>query len=737
MSLILTESGQNQNPSFYRNNYKDGILMKAGTEISLVSLSFNKDPTYNIVAGSNDKFRWIIGDTPDFSLHEITVPPGSYSGPDLADELKRLLDESTVLSQYLWTVGFDRTGLEGSGSFTISYTQQEAPDFNENSLSQESGSSTMTFPTNGTTDLTVDGVEGTNNIIDDVPITSSDNIITTDRGIFSNGGSVDFKLLPTDGYPLSSFVAGLISGAGPDIEINDNGVLSTWTITTATGTPATAGWNFQLDDGAGSYKFLYYLPTDEGDIKQSITTATPASFSDDPTIASNWDVEYLYNDTTEDLRDSTAGDRTTSQPLNTGIVLSKWNGASVVPMGLIKAFVGYGQNKFGYVRNDIYQAGTIEPQQNDGFDTMLNVKDNTDKTGILFSLSQMIQNTAIDYPNAGWRGSSKFVFQDKTPSTLDTINTDPTPTNWSTFTYGADSIGVRIEVDRSLSTTVSIYHDDAGDDDVYELQAIAFSGRGDYSFNLKEFMFPLRGCMSVGAGGRYQAKLIEVDGVFDDSVRGNSSLVNDNVLPAGVVLSDEQPAQFVMGPLNSTDIGPNAGQVKTEDAPVPLTKFNINSTLGVKKLYTFPEGEIGHSFSSDQKVVLSIREEALIVELLDFNIQGYNGGNGDTLKIVAVCPREELSTNTSNGTINYYAKFPIYVDLNLINDQKVYDLNVALRNTNGELISDILPNTVATFVIREKEEIKQRRLMREQVELMSGMRASQNQATISQLGRGL
>ena len=190
-----------------------------------------------------------------------------------------------------------------------------------------------------------------------------------------------------------------------------------------------------------------------------------------------------------------------------------------------------------------------------------------------------------------------------------------------------------------------------------------------------------------------------------------------------------------MGALQQTDIGISEGQIKPEDAPVPLDKFNFSKAIGCKTLYDFPEGETTNSFTSEEGVLISIREEALMVELLDFNIKGYNGGTGEQVKLLSVIPREELGSNTQNGTINYYSKFPIFVDLNTINDQKIYDLNLAIRNLKGELITDILPNTIATFVIKEKEEVKQKRLMREQMDLISGMRSNQNSSKITQIGQ--
>ena len=740
MSLIVAQSGDNQNPAFFRNNYKDGILFKEGSEISLVSISFNKDGSYNIEAGKNDRFRWIIGTTPNYLLHDVVLDAGVYTGASLAEEIEAKLNQSTVLKSYFWTVTFDQSGFSGAGSFTIKYDQQSHdPDNNINTARKESGTSTVTFNSNGTEAPSAVTPKGSNSIIENLtPDTASDNVITMNRGLFSNGGEVVYYINPVKSYTKTSFNA-LLTGTSPNMNINIAGVSTTFTMTATTGTPATAGWDYQLDDGAGNYQFLYLLPTDEGDVKLSFSTTTPTTFNADPTLPASWTDSFLYNPTAGDLRNSVAGDRTTANPAGTGTVISKLVGASVVPMNLTLEPLGYGYNKVGYVRNTIYQDGTIGSTQDEGFDAMMGIYDNPTRDGLIFRLSQMIQDPAINYPDAGWRGNSKDVFTNKTPSTFDTIDTRVKPTNWTNFTYGQDGLEIKVTIDQSLRFQISVAHD-TGFNTAYEEETIlAVSGYGDCAENIQEFMYPLRPCMAMNSGGRYVGQEIIMNGEFDDK-EYSFSHSHDNTKGLGAGLKDvgdfqKLGAQFVMGALTADDIGSNPNQVPTADAPNPLDKYNINKTIGVERLITFPEGKVSNQFSTTQSIITSIIDEALIVELTDFNIIGSNGGTGDSMKIVACIPKEELSSNTSNGTISYYARFPIYVDLNLINDYKAYDLNIALRNLNGEIVSDVLPNTVASFVLREKDEIKQKRLMREQTEMLMGMRASQNQSAISQIGR--
>ena len=94
MSLITLTSEQNaQNPqitdpAILRNHYKDGIKIRKGSEIGLVSISINKESFFTIVAGVSDTFTWRYGNRNDFIFHKVTITPGDYTGTQLAAELQ-------------------------------------------------------------------------------------------------------------------------------------------------------------------------------------------------------------------------------------------------------------------------------------------------------------------------------------------------------------------------------------------------------------------------------------------------------------------------------------------------------------------------------------------------------------------------------------------------------------------------------------------------------------------------
>ena len=94
MSLITLTSRQNVNnpnsndPAILRNHFKDGIKLRKGDQIGLVSLTFNKLPMLEVVQGENDTFTWRIGDRQNYLNHKVVIPSGIYTGTSLASEIQ-------------------------------------------------------------------------------------------------------------------------------------------------------------------------------------------------------------------------------------------------------------------------------------------------------------------------------------------------------------------------------------------------------------------------------------------------------------------------------------------------------------------------------------------------------------------------------------------------------------------------------------------------------------------------
>jgi hypothetical protein len=762
MSLLTLQSSNNaQNPSatdpaIIRNNFKDGVELRKGTEVGLVSLSINKINSFEIIQGVNDTFTWRIGNISSFNQHKVIVPAGEYTGITLAEQIKIQLDNSTILGNFkgAWTVSFDDTKFEGDGSFTIDYGQNATPDFNENTLELYAGSPNLVISNNSSSQVDITGGQNANDI---VTRKNGLNIITGEKGIFPNDGEVAYEIIPIKGYPLESFTNTLTTGIYTE---NNSGVTRGVSFNLpAGGSPAeTNGWDLVADfDNADPDEYWYYDPSDEG----HIGIGTDASL--DASLPTSWVREVYYNDNVEFLQDTTAGGRYSTTAINVGL---KYSGdPEGTKLGIQKQSIGYGNTKLGWVRNQLYQGkndypgnpdAEIKSTQNDGFDMMFEIQDNVDFDGIIVNLSQMLKTQGIAFPNTGWRGASKMVFQNVTPASWNTIpGTNPAPTPWTGFNYGEDNIQVKFQFVGITNLKILILHDTQGDGNFTEqTMLIQLSQAGNnVTKNIIEEFFPVRPCMTMVNGGRYEQKVVKVSGRFDET---EISQAVDFTYKSGeadyedVDIDDELGADadppsnavklsalFLFGEIFDSDLTPT-GTLPPAEVPTPASKIinNISSLIGFERFEIYPSGQVSNPTSSIQKPIITIREPNLLVELVDFNIKGYNGATGDRGKIISSIPAEELNTNTRTGTLNYFSQYPIMIDLNLVNDIIVYDLNVIIRRPNGQIADDLIGKTAITLLFKEGEESKQRRMLREQAELISSSMSNINQIKTDSVGMG-
>jgi len=194
-------------------------------------------------------------------------------------------------------------------------------------------------------------------------------------------------------------------------------------------------------------------------------------------------------------------------------------------------------------------------------------------------------------------------------------------------------------------------------------------------------------------------------------------------------------ALFIFGQIFDEDIVGNGGTLPVDDVPANRLVNNISSTIGFQNFVIFPSGNPTNTVESIVAVEAIITEPVINVELLDFNISGHNGDTSDKAKLIGVIPSEELTTDARSGQLNYYAHFPIMIDLNLEEDKIVYDLTATLRLPNGEIIRDLNNPTSITLLFKESEETKQKRMMKELTDNIISATANRNQAQIDQIGR--
>tara|TARA_R110000737_G_scaffold7946_2_gene23066 strand:+ start:1838 stop:4132 length:2295 start_codon:yes stop_codon:yes gene_type:complete len=758
MSLITLSSQRNTSvqrdtdPAIIKNYFKDGIRLREGTEVALVSLTINKLDLYEIVTGENDTLIWRIGNAQNFLQHTVIINGGNYNGTQLAIEIALRLNNSTIIGVYYnnWTCVFDQTAQKGAGAFTINYGQTETPlTPNENTLTMYSGG-TPVFQNNGTNNISIKG--SANGQVSDFNDIVSPLIITGNKGIFGNEGEFSLITRPQEGFTELSQANGLKSRAVEEVYYNA-GVPETRSLTfvDTSGTEETNGWILEGNTTpVGNPIFMTYFGEGEwGLAEDGSIVSTRAN------IIASGGLFVFYNPSRGVFADADNGGR----HLGLGLVGSFYQyEATPHSFALPIENIGIGVSNTGYVRNYLYNGRTdypttptalIKDDPVDGFDVMVQVQDNDNYDGAVISLSQLKQQAGVGFPNTGWRNNSAFIFNDIDPTTE--FETLPTisgvrPANWTTYNYPVDHIKARIEIVNLLKVNIYLSHDTAGDNTFIEEILVRRTGDNNgFNSTIQEKLYPLRPCISISRGNQYYSSRYISNGIYDEN-----EIINPTIDASGNVIThefagetiDESETDFKSSS-SATDLTLSAlfkyGDVFNSDVP-PLAiaditpTGNINYVIGFDRYYIFAAGNASNSVTSSSEPITTIREPTLSVELPDFNIKGFNGNTGDNMKVIAVVPKEELQTNEKTGTLHYYPAFPVFIDLNLPQEQIYYDLNAILRLPSGRVANDLLNPTEMTLLFKEGDESKQKRMLKNQTEMFASMLGNIQGAKINMIG---
>ena len=732
MSLItLTSSFNSENPrstdsAIIKNNFKDGVLIRKGSEISLVNMTINKQSQFVVSGGA--QMVWRIGDRNNFVQHTAAIPAGTYTGFALASNLQEALNVSTVIGVYKgnWTVVFSQTAQEGKGSFTINYGTGAVPPVSGQVFQNYSGAQTIqNTATESTIETPTNGLAFTTG--------APTNIVTAPNGIWGNGGEIISIVKP---FPISSVAdwdTALVATGGitGDWTNQINGELADFVKLT----PAQNGYSFEVNYVNGidppDYiafrgtigKGLFWISTDVGTAPGGATSEA-----------------LYYSEVSGALQSAAAG----------GIGAYNGTGTSwQYTVGSLNPNESAGhtaKSQVGFVRNQLYEGrndypGNANAEINGdvgGYDLWLQCRTNNTSGELNFSLAQMRQTQGTTFPAANWRTSSAYVFQNLKPSTL-ANRTDAS--NWTTY-KSTDSVKMTIVVRGLIELRVLVAHDDAGNGVWTEEQTLATSQTQGFVSRIKEAHYPLRPVSAQLGGGFYpgEENVNVLNGIFDDEEHkpqvtgdmGEEPPPTTEPIGADPVVL-QKSALFKMDLIPQEQIGPpippNINQLDVNGA-----QGNIGNLIGTSNYYVFPVGNETNPIISLSDPFVEIAEPSLSVEMFDFNIKGYNGKTGDTAKVIAIVPKEELQTGDRQGTLHYYPPFPVFIDLNVPEDKVYYDLNVVLRTPDGRIATDLLPPTEITLLIRESEETKQRKMMIEQSEIIASAMANRNATKINQIG---
>lgn len=103
LSTVQPTDGQEEvtsrEPALVKNNFTNGILLKRGETVELVSLRLAFDKIL-ITEGENDTLFFMLGDAPNFCQVEAKLRPGEYTEEDLATELEQAMNTAMNLPSF-------------------------------------------------------------------------------------------------------------------------------------------------------------------------------------------------------------------------------------------------------------------------------------------------------------------------------------------------------------------------------------------------------------------------------------------------------------------------------------------------------------------------------------------------------------------------------------------------------------------------------------------------------------
>jgi len=353
MSFITLQSKRNEispqalDSSYFRNDFKNGILVKPGDTISLVNLTINTAAEF-IVNDLNDTIVFRLGNRTTYFQVVAKMEHGAFNGKAMESVIDTALNNAVIggvwkrfndgTTQFGFQTEYDKS-VPGFPKFKINMVQQTQPDENlsdkngyktiTNTLPSGDQSSTellTTVHTPGATPLYhIDG--NFNNVRQgstDLERGDFSLIDLGERGVFLNGGSAVMECKPVAGvdttssaHTIATFTnlyeggtGGLTGDVWEVIDSADNA--TSWLLDNAgnqtnqvdcnVSNTGVGGWDLKLtfvhtvQDGAGGTTTTFFL--------HSLSHAIPGqnngvfvmgtNSATDPDDSANWDAPIPY-----------------------------------------------------------------------------------------------------------------------------------------------------------------------------------------------------------------------------------------------------------------------------------------------------------------------------------------------------------------------------------------------------------------------------------------------------------
>ena len=235
----------------------------------------------------------------------------------------------------------------------------------------------------------------------------------------------------------------------------------------------------------------------------------------------------------------------------------------------------------------------------------------------------------------------------------------------------------------------------------------------------------------------------EVSGIFNPESRPITTLqhapfnVKDDDLvsdeSASLVGADvAKKVWMFMEKLTQVDVAKGTSQT-----PIVLGEpsGNIGRLLGsAQNLYVTPALTAGSVYVSNGNPDKIGKSSTLHISIPELPVRSYEGGYDGIGKNIAVLPREEFKSQGANGgQLVYVSDFENWIDIQSASDLYLNQFSVEIRNSDGSLATDLLPDTSLQIKIREDPSKIQVNQMKQLVESLqrSGSILSQDLSNVA------
>ena len=712
MSLITLTSKDSPDAYNFDSYFPQAIKIERHSQVCALKFIHYRDSNY-IVNETNNTLLFVLGNGKNDAQREVKLLKGNYTASELATHIASRMNDATQQQQYEWACTYS----PGSDEYKISYSSTAAP-------AVDGGDWEVITINNGTQTITTGATTSLKITTEDEDNIDIDGDFVLVKGIHTNAGtfvSEGMRIIRQDAASANTAVnyegkivyaqTGLVrnansfedySSTGQDIWIEgdgDEGGLNVYSWDEDTGVrtlrniPKLAFQNgspvdFTLPNKVVNTIFRTKMTLLEGQVMKvvcqlEVSTDGGTTFSDMTTTETD-STGGLYFRTYNDTDSSVAFDGTFFVSSDQDF----YDSATATQAKFCTARCPYKPTQSIVMQDDASQDMTRVIFNSGDDDIWL--------SGVGASDWEFSEYAGPD-PTIGFEWEDTVAIQTYYISKL-----SATPADVLTYNIYA------VVGDPPLGTIT------------YDIatggisSSVAIGGETAWTYTGSSTALPLiknQGFSEFKVSGVFNAVNRPISKSEGEALDVDTSKIITDVNTSYVGTDISKTSQLFVGRLTQQDINAYKG------SPAFLTTStrdgDIHITIGARdNIYVGTTSTGKQIFSSDQETSTLGRSSTLHVSIPELPCKSYEGGKSNIGKSLAVIPREEFKGNSSQvGRLVYVADFENWIDLSNASDLFINQFKVEIRNEDGTLATDLIPESMLQIKIRRNPDVVQREMM--------------------------